>query len=266
MTESECIAWVSKQIEAFSPTEDMADGDAVSRLRNLRNAKSTVGNGAVFGFSFPSEIRPQVIPRAAELIAHALQTWDRWLAINDTGSKQPPLETRPIRSAPDPSMQKAVAHLRERLRDTASATTAWLANDWLVSPNHKHGFAFAPAALTETELPNGPELPSPLLDLYSVIGGLWVGETKAPGGEQTFEADREYYVFAPFESLIDLAWTYDREDGFIVMNTDPDFFYRTLISPDGEIFAETKLDAQPRKTADSLVQYLGKLADSYGRR
>ncbi len=265
MTIDECLAWVSRRIDAFLPVDGMARGDAVSRLRGIKEAARQAERGAAFGFSFPADIRAESMSRTAPLFRQALATWDRWLEAND------PMHGKDTWEKPaavvwkrDLDIADGVSALRARLCDTKAATAAWAANG-RIRGNQEHGFAFAAPALTELTA-NVPELPAAVLSLYGEIGGLWVSGVEPPGGERAFVNDCETYVLAPFASLIELWQAWDRDDEMIALNTDQDSFFRILISPHGEtIYAETKLDARPRPVARSLVEYLAMLCDSYGR-
>jgi hypothetical protein len=109
-------------------------------------------------------------------------------------------------------------------------------------------------------------LPAELEALYLQMDGLWTGAVEPPGGERPFDPHEEYFVFVPIERL--LEHHDDREDGLIVLDQHPDYFSWTMLSrEDGAIYHSTKLERSdpPRRIAGSLVEYLDRLAESYGR-
>ncbi len=78
------------------------------------------------------------------------------------------------------------------------------------------------------------------------------------GGARDFDPHEEYFVFAPFGRVLERDYILDQH---------PDHFSWVTLDPDtGIIATANKLDLEPRRIADSLVEYVEVLAAGYGRR
>jgi hypothetical protein len=281
MTADTCIEWLSGRIRAFSPSDDMGQGDISMRLPQVMRAAVEVKSGTAFGFTFPADIRAAAIPHAVQSIEQALEVWRAWLverfgaegqAFYDRAALNHGVTTpQAKRVHRDEAIAARLARLRARLSDTRAATDAWRARDWLET-TEAHGFAVAaPAAdlgdvLASFEV-NSEPLPPALEAIYAEMNGLWTGAMKPPGGEQAFDPDAESFVFVPIERL--LEQDEERGDELIIFDQQPGSFGRTMLSrKDGGVYQATRLDGPgtPRRVAASLAEYLEQLAETYGTR
>ena len=223
----------------------------------------------VFGFTIPRELVDEVRQPIAARLDAALATWRDYLAHIDGGAEyyQRSIAVAGLAPPPprtlvtDPAITRAVATLRSRLADTTAATAKWRERGWLEDDEH-HAFAIAPPSPDlATELARmaitGEEVPPMLEALYGEIGGLWV-RGAVIGGARDFDPHEEYFVFAPFGRVLERDYILDQH---------PDHFRWVTLDPDtGVIATANKLDREPRRIADSLVEYVELLAAGYGRR
>lgn len=271
MTHDQLLAWVDKQIADYAPVEDDA-GEVRNRFSQIVQARGGFSGASVFGFTIPAELRSDAHALIATRLDASLATWKEFLAKVDGGAGYYErsliaaglLPALPRTTTKDNAVARAVAHLRQRLADTAAATALWRAKGLLEDKQH-HAFAIAPPEnvqeILAAEAARGIELPPLVEALYSEIGGLWC-EPDKKGGEQPFDDDAEYFVFAPLETILERAGELDE----IILDQHPDHFSWVMLDPaSGAITTANKLDRTPQKIAGSLVEYLELLAEGYGR-
>jgi hypothetical protein len=268
MTYDQLLAWVDRQIADYAPIEADA-GEVRNRFSQIVQARAAFAGTTIFGFTIPGELRGDVHAAIASRLDASLARWKEFLATIDGGPGYyerslvaagllPPPERTLIK---DSAITRAVAHLRQRLADTAAATALWQARGLLETGQH-HAFAIAPPVedleeVLAAEAARGVELPPLVEALYAELGGLWV-QPAAKGGERAFDPDAEYFVFAPLETLL------DRDE--LILDQHPDHFSWVMLDPDtGTITTANKIDRTPQKVAGSLVEYLELLAEGYGR-
>jgi hypothetical protein len=273
MTQAELLSWVDKQVVDYVP--DPSDPTSIRmRFGQIIAASVELKSHAVFGFSIPEGLRADCEPLIRYRLENTLTQWQAFLANVDGGpgyftrslvaAGLAPPAAREVRR--DPAMTRAIAILRERLAMTAAATTLWREQGW-IEDNEHHGFAIAapdPAMATQlaVEATTGLDFPPALEALYAELGSLWVGGAKK-GGERPASANEEYFVFAPFDVMLDRN---AERDDLIVLDQDPDSFsWAQLDCTTGQVSKANKLDRTPRIVAASLVEYVELLAQGYGR-
>lgn len=272
MTHDQLLAWVDKQIADYSPLEADA-GEIRNRFAQIVQARASFTGTSVFGFTIPAELRADAHDAIGKRLDASLASWKDFLASIDGGPGyyERSLVAAGLLPAPertlikDAAITRAVAHLRERLADTAAATALWKARGLLESGQH-HAFAIAPPVedldeVLGAEAARGNELPPLVEALYAELGGLWC-EPHGKAGERPFDGGAEYFVFAPLETILERADELDT----IILDQHPDHFSWVMLDPvTGAVTSANKLDRTPQKVAGSLVEYLELLAEGYGR-
>jgi len=272
MTSDQLLAWVDTQIADYAPVDADA-GEVRNRFSQIVQARAGFAGASVFGFTIPADLRAATQEPITQRLDASLASWKDFLARIDGGPGYferslvaagllPPPPRTLIKDA---AVTRAVANLRQRLADTGAATALWRARE-LLEPNEHHAFAIAPPPedleeILAAEAARGVELPPLVEALYAELGGLWC-EPDKKGGEQAFEPDAEYFVFAPLETILQRADELDE----IILDQHPDHFSWVMLDADtGAITTANKLDRNPQKIAGSLVEYLELLAEGYGR-
>lgn len=270
MTPETLLAWVDAQIADYSPIDDDA-GEVRNRFGQIVQARAGFAGSSVFGFTIPDDVRAIVQEPITQRLDASVAAWKDFLAKIDGGAGYyerslvaagllPPPPRTQIKDA---ALARAVEHLRTRLADTAAATALWRARE-LLDTNEHHAFAIAPPPaglekLLAGEAARGVELPPLLEALYAELGGLWCRPDEKPG-EHAFDAEAEYFVFAPLPTIL------DRAGDDLILDQHPDHFSWVILDPEsGAITTATKLDRTPQKVAGSLVEYVELLAEGYGR-
>lgn len=267
MTPDQLLAWVDAQIVDYSPIDDDA-GEVRNRFSQIVQARAGFAGTSVFGFTIGGDLRAAVEETIAKRLDASLARWKEFLSGIDGGPGYYErtlvaaglLPALPRTTTKDNALARAVSHLRMRLADTAAATTLWRAREILDKSEH-HAYAIAPPPNNLAAMLADAELPPLLEALYSELGGLWC-EPHDRAGEQPFDQDAEYFVFAPLATVLDRADELDE----IILDQHPDHFSWVMLDRDtGAITTANKLDRTPQKVAGSLVEYVELLAEGYGR-
>jgi hypothetical protein len=268
MTLDELLAWVDRQIADYAPVEDDDAGELRNRFAQVVAARGAFNGMTVFGFTVPGDLRADAEAPIRSRLDASLTAWRKFLANVEGGAGYYErsliaaglMPALPRTTTKDSAIARAVAHLRGRLADTAAATALWRANGLLEEREH-HAFAIAKPHPNLTKVLAAAELP-PLVDaLYTELGGLWV-RPHTIGGEQPWNPDAEYFLFAPLTTIVERAGETDD----IILDEHPDHVsWVTLDRKTGTITTATKLERTPVKIAGSLVEYIELLAEGYGR-
>lgn len=268
MTLDELLTWVDRQIADYAPETDADAGELRNRFAQIVQARGAFNGLTVFGFTIPGDLRAAAeLPIATRLDA-SLAAWREFLAGVDGGSGYYErslvaaglMPAVPRTSTKDSAIARAVANLKARLADTAAATALWRANGLLEDLQH-HAFSIAKPHPNLEKVLAAAELPPLLEALYTELGGLWVRPHRS-GGEQPWNPDAEYFVFAPLANLLDRPDAGDE----LVLDAHPDNFSWVMLDrTTGAITTANKIDRTPVKIAGSLVEYIELLAEGYGR-
>jgi hypothetical protein len=271
MTLDELLTWVDRQIADYAPGDAEA-GELRNRFAQIVQARGAFNGLTVFGFTIPGELRSDAEAPIAARLQASLESWRAFLEGVEGGPGYYErslvaaglLPALPRTTTKDSAIARAIANLRERLADTAAATALWRANGLLEDLQH-HAFAIAkpPRDIAKilADASRSTVLPPLVEALYTEIGGLWV-RPHTTGGEQAWNAEAEYFVFAPLAAILERAGEADA----IVLDQHPDSFSRVMLDPKtGAIATANKLEPTPVKIAGSLVEYIELLAAGYGR-
>jgi hypothetical protein len=267
MTLEELLTWVDRQIADYAPTDADA-GELRNRFAQIVAARGAFQGMTVFGFTIPGELRAAAELPIATRLDQSLATWRDFLTGIEGGSGYYErslvaaglLPALPRTSTKDSAIARAVMNLRARLADTAAATALWRANGQLEDLQH-HAFSIAKPHPNLAKVLAAADLPPLVEALYTELGGLWVRPHRS-GGEQPWNPDAEYFVFAPLASVLERSEASDE----LVLDAHPDHFSWVMLDrTTGAITTANKLDRTPVKIAGSLVEYIELLAEGYGR-
>jgi hypothetical protein len=268
MTLDELLTWVDRQIADYAPASDADAGELRNRFAQIVQTRGAFHGMTVFGFTIPGELRATAeLPIATRLDA-SLAAWREFLAGVDGGSGYYErslvaaglMPALPRTSTKDSAIARAVLNLRARLADTAAATALWRANGLLEDLQH-HAFSVTKPHPNLAKVLAAAELPPLLEALYTELGGLWV-RPHTIGGEQPWNPDAEYFVFAPLTTIVERAGETDE----LVLDQHPDHFSWVMLDrTTGAVTSANKLERTPVKVAGSLVEYIELLAEGYGR-
>ena len=158
----------------------------------------------------------------------------------------------------DAAIEAGFVRLRAALANTAAATPDWRNRGWIEDEDEQHAFAIAPPRADAATAAHAAGLPLALSALYALTDGIWAS-SRERGGEHAFADGDDYLLLVPLAEVQpgpDRTWIIDRH---------PDSFSWLMIDEAGRISRGDKLRADAVPVAASLADYLGLLADGYGK-